>query len=384
MRALFVILLISTYVASSQAAEHYLSAEEFASQLAFGSEMTMTNEELMASYPTDGNTVRVSTPLANSYVARMRAATEERYRGSGISLVLNDKTSHSNWPRIAYSLDYPDGFRLTVFPDPGVLELNSSPSSLTVLEKNAERIQSDYFDEGRKLGLAPAAFAGSGHIHMEVTKLHPVTVRNFLASFFNATGLSAGGLNEDVFNAIGPGEMPAANKKLLKSAFENFDRLKDPTTEDLKTLISVAYEIPFSADLPEYQSARNGQRPQKYFAVSFKSFEKLGTIEFRAIRPQTSAESYIKLVRLFVARMKIAEAQRIAGERVAIGKLPSLRGKPRAIIEEFDRYVSETGLDFNSYREFVLPWWQSEGAEVDQYLEHKRSAAHSCGVAILR
>lgn len=374
----FVLLVIALLVSNSAIAEPYLRADELPKLLLFGSEMTISSDELAASYPKDGNQVRVSTPLAEQILKNFREGILGRYRNAKKKMpVIEIKKYHSHWSRGAFSILYPSGFNLTVFPDPGVFELNSKASSQKEIEANLKLIQNDFFDEGKKQGLAPALFTGSGHIHIEITKLHPVTVRNFIADFFNATGLAAGALNEDIYNSVGVGEMPERNKQKIREAFAQFDRTPGAQTETLVSLIEGAYEIPYREDLPEYQNARKSQRPDKYFAFSFASFHSLGTLEVRSLRPQGSAAAYLKLLKMFVARMQYAERNRIAGVLTPIGKMQSIRGDPQAILAEFDRYLKEVGLDINEYREFVLPWWNLKDGDFDHYLA-KRIIVKSC------
>ncbi len=367
------------FLAPLVSSAEYLHSKDFATQLRFGSEMTLSSDELLKSYPSNGNEVRVSTSFADSLLKSLKDAIQTKYRGKVGAPVIEEQSYHSKWNRYAFSLQYPNDFKLTVFPDPGALEINSSPSTLKDIEDNQSRIQSDIFDEAKKLGLEPAAFTGSGHMHIEVAKLHPVTARNFIADFFNHTGLAAGALNEDVFNAIGVGEIPEANKQYLRDSFKHFDSLEAPKYTDLGAIGERGYQISRKADLPEYQRARNSTRATKYFAVSFRSLSSIGTIEIRSIRPQASAGSYLKLVKLFTLRMQHAEKLRLQGKRVELGAMKSVRGQPLEIIADFDRYVSEVGLDINDYREFVLPWWQHKGAQFDQHLSLKRShSARSC------
>lgn len=381
-RALFVIgtlIFLTTLSPNSAFAAKYLKTSQFYKKLRFGSEMTISSQELLDSYPKNGNVVLVETPLANQKVELIKNSLTAKYLGSNVTFTPH--SYHSGWSREAFTINYPDGFNLTLFPDPGALELNSSPSSQYDIEKNLNRIQEDFYDEGKKVGLEPALFAGSGHIHIEVTKLHPVTVRNFIADFFNATGLAAGALNDDIYNSIGVGEIPDANKQHLRNSFKTFDEQPSPTHQDLAALVSLAYFIKYDNDLEEYRKARDSKRPSKYFALSLWSLSSKGTIEIRSIRPQTSAKSYLKLVKLFTARMEHAQQKRIRGERVEIGALPSLRGNPQAVLADFDKYVTEAGLDFADYREFVLPWWQFEGGEFDQYMDSRFNALRRCETA---
>ncbi len=353
----------------------YLSAGEFESGLRFGAEMTLSSDELLKSYPTNGNEVRVSSLLAEKKIQQISIKISSSSKNQE-SPTQNFKFFHSKWSRKALELSYPNGFVMTLFPDPGVIELNTSPSSQLDIEQNLSNIQRDFFDAGEAVGLKPALFTGSGHMHIEVSKLHPVTVRNFLGDFYNATGLSAGALNEDIYNALGSGEMPEKNKKLLRDAFAQFD--KTGVLSDLEVGILRAYEIPRGEDLPDYQKARVDDRASKYFAVSLSSLSSLGTIEIRSIRPQASAKSYLKLVKLFAKRMEFAENNRVAGRLTQIGSLKSVRGNPEEVLKSFDRYLSEVGLSLADYREFVMPWWQLENGEVDRYLAKHGGGARSC------
>ncbi|RYZ72123.1 MAG: hypothetical protein EOP05_11355 [Proteobacteria bacterium] len=382
MRKLSALVLISTSLtvgllnssARAQTPPAYLTPSMMEEELRFGPEWTLTSDELLESYPTGGSPV-VTTSYSRKMVNGMEKALRAQYRGFKNPPTFTNKKFHSHWDRQAFTVTYPNQFSLTVFSDPGVLEINSSPSSQNFIQKNIGRIQRDIFATGKTLGLEPGSFAGSGHMHIEISKLHPDTVRNFLADYYNHTGLAAGALNEDVFNSIGPGEMPEKNKAVLRNAFVNYDGNRKRGLKFLIEQIHKSYEIRRDDEIEDYRKSDRKTRPKKYFAVSFQSFATLGTIEIRAIRPQTNAHSYLKLMKLWVARMKLADQQRELGYLVPIGKMKSLRGDPQAVLADFDAYVSDAGLNFADYREFVLPWWQDEGGEFDQYLEAKAAKA---------
>ena len=350
-----------------------LTFETIEDGLRFGAEWTLTSDALFKSFPTGGPVNAVTTPYSRALVIRFQQSLEKKYENATKKPVFENMSSHSRWTRDAFSIQYPNNFKMTVFTDPGVLEINSSPSSLSTLKKNRDRIQGDIFDQGKDLGVEPGLFAGSGHMHVETTRLHPDTVRNFLAAYYNHTGLAAGALNEDVFNSLGPGEMSPRSKAALQRAFE----LYDASDRDQSALarfvenIQIAHDVPLEEDLQEYKDSGRGKRAGKYFAVSFKSFFEIGTIEIRAIRPQASADAYLKLAHLWAAQMKVAEFKRQLGILVPIGELQSHRGNPQAVIADFDHYLEEAGLRIEDYREFVLPWWQGPGGEVENYITAK-------------
>ncbi len=352
---------------------NYLQASEMDQDLFFGSEMTVSSDGLLASFPKNGNNVQVTNSFAEKLLEKIRIAIIEKY------LIRNQeppfiriKRSHSHWSRPALEVQYADGFQITIFPDPGVFEMNTPPSSVNEIENRLSLIQEDYFDISRNFGLAPAMFTGSGHIHIDIRRIHPVTLRNFLTDFYNTTGLAAGALNDDIFNSIGVGEFPLDHKAILRKAFSVFDAIPSAPIEYLVSGIKSAYQIGYTSDLPEYRKFRTSIRSTKYHAISFSSFSTLGTIEIRSIRPQQSAASYLKLIKLFKLKMQKADKLRQQGILVPLGEMPSLRGNPQAVIADFEKYLNDVGLHLDEYKEFIMPWWQAPGAEFDHYMASKK------------
>lgn len=349
----------------------YLKAKDFKSQLRFGAEMTVSSQALLDSYPSEGAPVRVS-PLGADIVSRMHDRATLKYVSGKKATTLWMPETYPQRPN--YTVRYKDGFKMNIFTDPGALEMNASPMSLVDLKKNSARIQTDYLEAAKLEGLAPALFTGSGHMHIEVSKVHPVTFRNFLADFYNATSLAAGALNDDIFNSIGVGEIPESNKETLRAVFKDFDSDSSATIMTLANGVKYrVYSIPLDQEPAAYRESRGARRPKKYFAASFESIDRIGTLEIRSIRPQASAKSFQKLANLWVKRMELAEKNRLRGKLTPIGELKSVRNDPQAVLKDFDRYLSEVGLKLEDYREFVLPWWQNAGGEVDRYLINKRA-----------
>lgn len=361
----------------------YLQSTEMDQELFFGSEMTVSSDDLLASYPKNGNNVQVTNLFAESLLEKIRVALIEKYLiREQEPPFIRVKRYHSHWSRPALVIQYSDGFQITIFPDPGVFEMNTPPSSVNQIESRLHLIQEDYLDIAKNFGLAPAMFTGSGHIHIDIRRLHPITLRNFLADFYSATGLAAGALNDDIFNSIGVGEFPLDHKSILRKAFAVFDAIPSASVDYLVSGITSAYQIGYGSDLPEYRKFRTSTRSTKYHAISFNSFSSLGTIEIRSIRPQQSAESYLKLIKLFKLKMQKADQLRQQGIIVPLREMPSLRGNPQAVLADFDKYLMDVGLRIDDYKEFIMPWWQAPGAEFDQYRSSQRRSL-SCRKAHL-
>lgn len=365
--------------------DDWIAIDEMEKRLRFGSELTFSSQKLLESFPSNGNVVRVQTKLSESKVEEMHSELNKFYENADESArpTFSRKTHHSHWNRTAYEVTYPNDFRYTFFSDPGALEVNTAPSSLSDISENKALLQRDVFDQMDEIGLKPAAFTASGHIHIEVKHIDPVTFRNFIVDFSNHTGLAAGGLNEDIFNSVGMGEVPESNKKKFAEIVSGFDSQRRPKSKDLvRNIVGQVYSIPAGDDLPEYRENRSGRRPGKYFAISFESYHSLGTIEIRSIRPQASAESYEKLLKLFVARMKYAKHMADQGERIPVTSLKSVRGDPQAVLKQFDEYVTKVGLDFEDYKEFVMPWWQQPGGEFESYMATRKTTPMSCATKL--
>jgi len=62
----------------------------------------------------------------------------------------------------AVRIEYPNGYWIQVATDPGVLEVQTKPSTIEQLEQIESKIQIDLFDAASKIGLKPAKAKGAG------------------------------------------------------------------------------------------------------------------------------------------------------------------------------------------------------------------------------
>jgi hypothetical protein len=121
----------------------------------FGAEMTFGSEELLSKFPT--HQVVVETPYSHALIQRI----EKNLRDAlGNNAVISTKNFHSHWSRYAVSVLFKDGFEFSFFSDPGVLEVNTNPSSLKTIVANEQSIQKYIFESMKKEGLTPQLFAG--------------------------------------------------------------------------------------------------------------------------------------------------------------------------------------------------------------------------------
>ena len=196
--------------------DEYLTVSDMDKELNFGAEWTFGSDELLASFPKNGNQVQVQTEYSKEKIKAIKKRLDqnlEKTRARSERYSIEQKNFHSHWNRLAYKVSYPDDFNFTFFSDPGIIEVNTSPSSHDFVKRKISRIKNDVFDVMESEELRPSLFTGSGHLHIEASKIRPLALRNFIVDFFNHTGIGAGGLNEDIFNAIGIGEIPDENKE---------------------------------------------------------------------------------------------------------------------------------------------------------------------------
>lgn len=75
---IFIFIIISS--SRSYCKNSYISVEQMPTLLRFGSEMTISSDELLASYPKNGNVVQVTNKTATEFVEKIRASIVAKYK----------------------------------------------------------------------------------------------------------------------------------------------------------------------------------------------------------------------------------------------------------------------------------------------------------------
>ncbi len=342
----------------------------FAVDPLFGPEHTFTNNEVFSSYPSDQNLI--TTQTARKYLDQMIEEVKNRltadYKEGGWSITFKEEIWSGTQRRPIYTVTLPNGYYLKIFSDPGVIESTAMPVTRRNYEQNhVENVQRYLFDAAAKVGLIPWDFAGAGHIHMGAKGAfgkNTFLYRQFDVDFRNHPGLAMGALNHDRYNAIALAELPESNRTTYRNVIAEFDagHMINVGPSDLARMIqSRAYKTtdhdPIWNESNKFWKYRPGKYHELHLRNMYKPNEKERTIELRAVRPQQSAYSYLKLQILLERRLKYLS--KIKHPIPYLNKTPP--STPHEVMQEFYEYVTSAGLDFEQYKEFLMPEWHQQG-----------------------
>lgn len=329
----------------------------------FGAELTFTNMEVSNGDYGDGNVVisYESEDALDDWAASLIKLCFRR----GDCDVQNHRDKYGL--RI-YRVVYKDGWWFQLSSDPGVIEIQTKPTTLRMLENRRDRIQEDIFDTGAQLGLFPSHNDGGGHIHIGAQAVFERRdlLRDFLVDYANHPELAMGILEQDEANAAHLSVLKPKQRKAFAALIESWDKNRVATPQRLAERIvdEVYYEAYFRDWYPsaKYQAVNLSRINDEYFAPEEQ------TIEMRALRAERSADEYIKLARLFQKRMEYLSKLK---ERPAYldNDVPHFIADR---VESFRRYVVESGLEWDDYKVFVPKEW----------LKKHKQKARSCSAIL--
>lgn len=249
-----------------------------------------------------------------------------------------------------YVITYTDGWSWRLSTDSATLEIQTMPASVRQFREMADRIRTDIFEVAAKCDLRPDPVAGAGHIHIGVESAfenNPLYLRNFLVDQVNHSELAMGAFGKDLHNAPPVSELTPKQRKAFARVIREFDAGKLPTVVELSAAIEKeVYYATWSGWSP----------PEKYQAINLSRIDRypldLGrqTVELRAITAQADEKVYLRQIELFQRRIEYLKG---LDGRVA---LDAFLVSPRSAFEsaqKFYRYVTETGLDWKDYQEFI-------------------------------
>lgn len=261
--------------------------------------------------------------------------------------------------------------------DPGVIEVTTKPMTLEYFERFQSDMQDAIFVSAANQGLFPYDYLGGGHINVSLDSFDSLMhLRNFIVDFINHAELSLGAFNYDTNNAM-PFWMLSENKvRAFRRVLAEFDQNEYPHASLLFKAFTKAY---MTGELDPY-GIKWGNETQKRFALSFQNgvepAEGSRRLEIRAFRPQKSMNMFVRQIRLLHKRIR-----KLRKERGPIALRPTLtlykhspRGEallkppvdPQKALQEFYKYVTETGEPWKDHRDYLWPQWIQDG-ELDQF-----------------
>jgi hypothetical protein len=270
----------------------------------------------------------------------------------------------------------PNGWNFTVALDPGVIEITMSPMTVGNFERFASDIQDAIFASAANEGNFPMLFLGGGHINIDFGyfKDDPLLFRNFIVDLLNHNELFMGAWGYDTHNAISPWLLYPSIVRLTQFVIRDFDRNRGSSIDLIEALRTVwSRESRRDTFALEWGVIRTRE-----FGISFAGIDtrdpeyQKNRIEIRAFRPQASVDVFVRQIRLIKKRidylktfnrpiplkMQVPFKEEIDPYDKHFLSPPL---DPQRALENYHRYVIETGEKWEDHQDYLWPAWISDG-----------------------
>jgi hypothetical protein len=322
-----------------------LLAEHAAFAFLYGAEFTFTKPALIGAANAMGPGV-VDNPLSEPLRLAMVREVIERCPECGIKVFRDPK----GLPVTRFT--YPDGWWFQVALDPGVIEIQTRPSSYERFHEMIPRMQKDIFGAAAAEGvnMFPHQNTGDGHFHIDIEEAfegNRLWFRNYLVDKMNhpelAKGVMQSGTYFHTLNAPPLAEVGEEAQGRFAQVIADFDA--DPSMT-IKDLIKNVNEKVYTETHPGATSVRS-DFPRKYQAVNLQHEE---TVELRYPRPQKSAEDFVRMIGYEEARIKYI--RKIAHPIPFVHQPRNLTRQE--LVDRFHKTVLENEQDWNEAKK-ILP-----------------------------
>ncbi len=272
----------------------------------------------------------------------------------------------------------PNGWWFEFGYDDSVLEIKTIPESPEYYRRYMSDMQDAIFVSAGNEGLWPAMFMGGGHINLglEAFDGNPLLLRNFIVdTMLNHNELFLGVFNYDTHNAASIYVQSDKVQRVVRNIIKGFDE-GDYTGIDGSKKFLQDLHVAMNLETDEcFEHWRTGGTRQCYFAVNLSHYSagEASRIEFRAVRPQTSMDMWVRQIDLLHKRLLLLEKLKSPipiRPRVKVAKLdfsPDVNHllnppvKPQEALKAFYIYVTEAGADWADHRDYLWPQWISSG-----------------------
>lgn len=319
----------------------------------FGPEFTFTNEVLVR----EGN-IALNDALKHGHDPSVAVVTEHnmaKYLSFKEILIARCKSGGDCTTSIGHDkhgenirVTYKDGWYFEVGIDMCVIETQTKPGRIADFVFNKERLETDLWKVAESLDLRPHHRAGQGHVHIGLSAFNhdPILLRNFFADYSNHPELAFGALGNHLGNSPPIAALKPEQRAGLTKALSEFDSLNKKSIPGFVKLI----------DQNVYTASTNAKwdGANYYHAIRLqraKRINKASTVEIRAFRPQATADEFILQIELIQARINFLKDQPL----VAYRDTGRYEYTPQEIVNSFNRYVTEAGLNWEKYKVLLPP-----------------------------
>ncbi len=294
----------------------------------------------------------------------------------------------------------PEGWGFRYAQDPGVIEVTVTPMTVSDFVRFGSNISDAIFASAYALNHYPSLYLGGGHINIDLAYFFddPRSLRNFIVDFVNHVELSMGIFGYDTNNALPlvySGLYEALNLVLenYRERFENISK-NDPLQfrETLVKAFVLDLHRIFSSVVIHQDIVWAHPQVSKHSALSFSEAtnpDGSARIEIRSVRPQWSFDIWIRQISLIRDRILYLK-KNYSDVLLPLDPRPLLKNPavvlidpnevlpapekldpkklnppidPQLALQNFYRYVNESGQSWYDHRDYMWPaWmWRQEG-----------------------
>ncbi len=324
-------------------------------ELLFGPELSFTNERIQEVH---GRTRQTDSPAAVAAMGRFRQRVLElcvdHHRVCRITAEVDAK-GYDTYRIDVSSLRGQDAWWFRLSYDPGVIEVQMQPATLSELQSRQNLIQRLIFDAADLADLRPYMWAGGGHLHLDARQAFGGDVRvfrDFIVDMNNHAALFLFLMRGSPPNAPAVWMLPEARQRSFLRLLAEVDTR--PSDWRVETLADAIKSRVYSETLENWAPSdkyqfinitRLTQRGPRGFAANER------TAEVRGLGPQYSAEQLTLIAEILEARLKWIRRRAARGEAPLEWnplRLPMSTGystqAPPELREAFDEYLRESGF----------------------------------------
>jgi hypothetical protein len=300
----------------------------------WGPEWTFYNRDFVFSETADGSSILYHMDEIGALTEYMRALRKDR---SGEFKII-EKTQgsitvqHSAHPNISFYVTF----------DTRVFEVTANPLSRKDFETFKDWFQKHLFDKMADISFLPHQQIGGGHLNLDHRRAfngNNLLFAAFVADLIDHDELYNGVLGDrEPLWAQSPADLEPVFREQMFSSILNDYKLDPPVSA-----------TSFSADGYTVGYFTEKRAFIRYMPPTSESTTLGPRLELRFIRPQKSTSEYLALIKLFEARIRYLHENDIRPRPEF--KQPTLSSHYK--VRRFHQYVTETGLDFEEYRNLL-------------------------------
>ena len=268
------------------------------------------------------------------------------------SVKLPPKPDKFNPPE--YKITYPDGWWFIVSLDPGCVEIQTKPATLSQLKAQQARMENAIFKTGKKIGLSARPPEGNGHMNIGVATgfdNDPSKLMRFIADWENHPELSLGVLGDAAYNA------PAMSLRTRKERRALLNLVNEVNSGQIKTTSELAKRIQNEAYLKHPLSRHpDWNYTEHYTGASVASIAHgpldQARLELRSIYAQRSFADFILLGELLQGRIDYLERTHAP---ITYLERSGRSFTPQEKVNSFYKYVVEAGLPWEKFKVLIPP-----------------------------